>query len=155
MKRHVEARKFLGRGYELYRDIQIKKEQAASIRASLDNSTVSLNNERVSTTRNVSAMEDSIIRIIQLEEDIRKETSRLAIIQREAVEMINQLDNLTMRSMLTKYYICFKSWDTIRSELNLSRKYSSNMHTMALRQIEDLLKSFDLKATTGEVMTNE
>ena len=155
MKRHVEARKFLGRGYELYRDIQIKKEQAASIRASLDNSTVSLNNERVSTTRNVSAMEDSIIRIIQLEEDIRKETSRLAIIQREAVEMINQLDNLTMRSMLTKYYICFKSWDTIRSELNLSRKYSSNMHTMALRQIEDLLKSFDLKVATGEVMTNE
>ena len=155
MKRHVEARKFLGRGYELYRDIQIKKEQAASIRASLDNSTVSLNNERVSTTRNVSAMEDSIIRIIQLEEDIRKETSRLAIIQREAVEMINQLDNLTMRSMLTKYYICFKTWDTIRSELNLSRKYSSNMHTMALRQIEDLLKSFDLKAATGEVMTNE
>ena len=144
MKRHVEARKFLGRGYELYQDIQIKKEQVASIRASLDNSTVSLNNERVSTTRNVSAMEDSIIRIIQLEEDIRKETSRLAIIQREAVEMINQLDNLTMRSMLTKYYICFKSWDTIRSELNLSRKYSSNMHTMALRQIEDLLKSFEL-----------
>ncbi len=155
MKRHVEARKFLGRGYELYRDIQIKKEQAASIRASLDNSTVSLNNERVSTTRNVSAMEDSIIRIIQLEEDIRKETSRLAIIQREAVEMINQLDNLTMRSMLTKYYICFKSWDTIRSELNLSRKYSSNMHTMALRQIEDILKSFDPKSATDEVKKNE
>ena len=155
MKRHVEARKFLGRGFELYRDIQIKKEQAASIRASLDNSTVSLNNERVSTTRNVSAMEDSIIRIIQLEEDIRKETALLAMIQREGVEMINQVDNLTMRSMLTKYYICFKSWDTIRSELNLSRKYSSNMHTMARRQIEDLLKSFDLKAATGEVMTNE
>jgi hypothetical protein len=155
MKRHVEARKFLGRGFELYRDIQIKKEQAASIRASLDNSTVSLNNERVLTTRNVSAMEDSIIRIIQLEEDIRKETSRLAIIQREAVEMINQLDNLTMRSMLTKYYICFKSWDTIRSELNLSRKYSSNMHTMALRQIEDILKSFDPKSATDEVKKNE
>ncbi len=155
MKRHVEARKFLGRGFELYRDIQIKKEQAASIRASLDNSTVSLNNERVLTTRNVSAMEDSIIRIIQLEEDIRKETSRLVIIQREAVEMINQLDNLTMRSMLTKYYICFKSWDTIRSELNLSRKYSSNMHTMALRQIEDILKSFDPKSATDEVKKNE
>ena len=155
MSKRINTRKYMKRGYELHRAIEIKKEQVASIRAFLYDATVSLDEEHVSKTCNVSSMGDSVVQIIQLEEEIKKDMTQLAIIQRETAAIINRLDNMTMRSVLTKYYVCFKSWDTIRAEMHISRKYGFNVHAAALTQIDAILNPSCRGTPKGEVTANE
>ena len=57
----MEAKCFLSRAYKLHREIQIKKEQLASIRESLSNITKPIDKEHVSHTPDSSPMENALI----------------------------------------------------------------------------------------------
>ena len=57
----MEAKCFLSRAYKLHREIQIKKEQLASIRESLSSITNPIDKEHVSHTPDSSPMENALM----------------------------------------------------------------------------------------------
>ena len=64
----MTAKEFLGQAYRLDQRINSKLQQIDSLRGLTQKVTQSYDNEVVSRTRNVSSLEDAIIRLMEAEE---------------------------------------------------------------------------------------
>ncbi len=137
----MKAKWFLQRAYNLHKEIEIKNEQIASIREALTSITVPTDKEHVSHTPESSPMANAISNIIELENAVEIETAHLIEVEREIIQVINQLDTSLTRSLMTKRYICFKSWDVILEELGVTEKWLFNRHSYALKEVESILES--------------
>ena len=137
----MKAKWFLQRAYNLQKEIEIKKEQIASIREALTNITVPTDKEHVSYTPESSPMANAISNIMELENAVEIETAYLVEVEREIIQVINQLDSSLTRSLMTKRYICFKSWNVILEELGVTDKWLFNRHSYALKEVERILES--------------
>ena len=140
----MEAKCFLSRAYKLHREIQIKKEQLASIRESLSSITNPIDKEHVSHTPDSSPMENALLSLIELENEVQNDAARFVEIQKETVRVINQLADPTLRLILSKRYVCFKTWQVIADEINLSEKRVFNQHNCGLKKVEEILDSMEI-----------
>ena len=137
----MEAKCFLARAYKLHRAIQIKKEQLASIRESLSSITNPIDKEHVSHTPDSSPMENVLISLLELENEVQNDIAHFVEIQKETVRVINQLKEPALRLILTKRYVCFKTWQVIADEMNTAEKQVFNQHNCALKRVEEILDS--------------
>ena len=78
------------------------------------------------------SMENSIIKLIDLENEINAEIDKLVNLKEEIMKVIKCVDKLEHRMILEKRYIDFKSWDRIASEMFFNRRYVHKLHGRAL-----------------------
>lgn len=88
-------------------------------------------------------MERDITQLIQLECELKEEIARLAIVEQEIMDIINRIENMKARAVLSKHYLGFKSWSDIADEMQISTKWALNLHTKGLRQVETVLTNRD------------
>ena len=124
----MRARTFLRRAEQLHAAIQIKREQIACMRQALTELTIPTDKERVSHTAELSPVESAIIRVEELEIQLEIEIAHYFNVQQEITQVINRLESVFFRSMLTKHYILFEPWSVIAEELGLSDKWLFNQH---------------------------
>ncbi len=142
----MTAREYLGQAYRLDQRINSKLQQIASLRSLTQRVTASCGGETVSRTRNVHSLEDTIIRLMEAEEEINCQIDELIQLKIEIGETIDQVENETRRLILEKRYLCFLSWDQIASDLSYSRRWVLNQHDRAVEAVGRILAEKEASA---------
>ena len=139
----MNAKKVLNQAFILRCEIKVKQEQISTMQDNLTDISAPLGKERVSRTPEASHLERDITQLIQLECELKEEIARLAIVEQEIMDIINRIENMKARAVLSKHYLGFKSWSDIADEMQISTKWALNLHTKGLRQVETVLTNRD------------
>ena len=95
--------------------------------------------EVVSHTRNVTSMQDTIVRLMQAEEELNREIDRLVDLKAEIAGVISQVRNESYRLILEKRYLCFQTWAQIGADLHYTRRWLLTKHDRAVDVVEKLI----------------
>ncbi len=121
------------------RSIQIRlsamAEQLERLRSAAEYMAPLLSDMPKSSTRNIRASEDAVIRVMDFEERMKAQYDELAKIN----ETINAVDDPILHTLLVKRYISGKSWAAISRELYYSEAQVYRLHTAALNEVERLM----------------
>ena len=142
----MTAKEFLGQAYRLDQRINSKLQQIDSLRGLTQKVTQSYDNEVVSRTRNVSSLEDAIIRLMEAEEELNRQIDQLVDTKIEIGKLIEKVHNESYRLLLEKRYLCFLAWDQIDAEMHYSRRWVLNTHERALEVADRLLREKEAQA---------
>ena len=135
----MNAKDYLGQAYRLDQRITSKLQQISSLRSLTQKVNASFGGEVVSHTRNVTSLEDAVIRLMEAEEELSQEIDRLINIKIDIGKLIEQVHNESYRLILEKRYLCFLPWDQIAEEMHYSRRWVLDRHERALDVVDRLL----------------
>ena len=96
----MTAKEFLGQAYRLDQRINSKLQQIDSLRSLTQKVTQSYDNEVVSRTRNVSSLEDAIVRLMEAEEELNRQIDQLVDTKIEIGKLIEMVHNESYRLLL-------------------------------------------------------
>ena len=136
----MNAKTFLSRAYLLQQAIRIKREQISQMRDLLTNISVSYDKEKITSTPDSSPMEKNIVQMIEMQQELEDDIVQLAVVQKETLDLINRVENVKAREVLSKHYLGYKSWRDIAEEMDISQKWALNLHTKGLKQVDNLLQ---------------
>lgn len=137
----MTAKEFMNRAYVQSKRVQYKSEQLIQLKAMTQRVTVALDSEYVSHTRNVHALEDAVIQIMEAAEQLQKENQILMDIRKEIGSVIDSMGNITLQTLLSSRYLCFKSWEDIAMEMNRTLRWVQNRHKQALHEFDQIVKN--------------
>lgn len=135
----MTAREYLGQAYRLDQWINSKLRQVENLRSLTQRVTASYGREPVSHTRNVTSLEDSIIRLMEAEEQINQQIDKMVNLKMDIAALIDHVRNENYRLILEKRYLCFLSWDEIATDMHFSSRWVRNVHERALEVVGKLL----------------
>jgi len=135
----MTAREYLGQAYRLDQWINSKLRQVENLRSLTQRVTASYGREPVSHTRNVTSLEDSIIRLMEGEEQINQQIDKMVNLKMDIAALIDHVRNENYRLILEKRYLCFLSWDEIATDMHYSSRWVRNVHERALEVVGKLL----------------
>ena len=87
-----------------------------------------------------SKMEDTILKIITLQEEINSDIDVLVDLKKEIMTIIKKVENSEYRTLLENRYLSFLSWEKIAVEMKYSIQQVYRKRTEALKKIEKILK---------------
>ena len=93
--------------------------------------------EPVQTSRTNDAIERSIIRYLELEEEIKDETLNLQKTKHKIINEIQELDDDRFINLLYKKYVEYKPMNMIAEEMCYSYDYVKELHRNSLKAFED------------------
>lgn len=132
------AKEYLSQAYRIDQRINSKLEQIVSLRALATKATSTLSDTPPSGTRNVHSMEDTIAKMVDLENEINVDIDTLVDLKREFVFIIKKIDNPEYQTLLELRYLCFKTWEQIAVEMGYSLQHIFRIHHKALKEINIL-----------------
>ena len=106
----------------------------------LTNISISYDKEKITSTPDSSPMEKNIVQMIEMKQELEEDIAQLAVVQKETLDIINRVENVKAREVLSKHYLGFKSWRNIAEEMDISQKWALNLHTKGLKQVDNLLQ---------------
>jgi len=107
--------------------------QLECLRSAAECVTTTYSDMPCSTKRNIHRNEDAIMRMLEWEEKMRSEVSRLADIN----ATIAEVSTPTLQSLLVKRYVCGETWEEIAGELRYSLSQIKRLHSAALTEVEE------------------
>ncbi|MBQ3704467.1 MAG: DUF1492 domain-containing protein [Oscillospiraceae bacterium] len=136
----MTAKEYLSQAYRLNQLANTKMEQIENLRALSEKVTASYGGEQVSHSRNVTSLEDTIVRIVAAQGDLNRQLNEIVRLQVEISSLIDKVQNVNYSEILTKRYLRFMPWNRIASEMGYSRRWVLQKHGQALEVVERLLK---------------
>lgn len=85
-------------------------------------------------------MEDTIIKIVELENEINEEIDRLIDIKVDARRIVNQIEKIQYRTILIKYYFQNKTFEQTAVEMDKSYQWICELHGRALKEFSDIFE---------------
>lgn len=141
----MTAKEYLSQAYRIDQRINAKLEQLENLRALSRKTTVSYGSEPVSHTRNVTSMEDTIVRLIDLENEINADIDRLVDLKREIYDVLRHVQDPELQLLLELRYLCFKNWSEISVALDLDDRYVFKIHGRALGELARIISALAVK----------
>ena len=135
----MTAKEYLGQAYRLDQRINSKLQQVDSLRSLTQKITASYDGEVVSHTRNVTTLQDTIIRLMEAEEELNRQIDELVDLKMDIARLIDQVHNESFLLILEKRYLCFLQWDQIAAEMHYSRRWVLNKHDRAVEVVDKLM----------------
>ena len=135
----MNAIEYLSQAYTLDQQIQTKLQQIESLRALAGTVRSFTGNEPVAHTRNVTALEDTVIKIMEEEQALNAQIDRLVDLKRDITETISRVDNATYRMILEKRHVCFLMWEQIACELNYGVRTVQMKYNDAIQIVQRIL----------------
>lgn len=142
----MTAKEYLGQAYRLDQRINSKLQQVESLRSLTQKVTASYDSEPVSHTRNVTSLEDTIIRLMEAKEQVNQQIDELVKLKMDIAALIDRVRNESYRLILEKRYLCFLPWDQIASDLHYSRRWVLNKHDRSVEVVEKLMSQREAQA---------
>ena len=141
----MTAKEYLSQAYRIDQRINAKLEQLENLRALSRKTTVSYGSEPVSHTRNVTSMEDTIVHLIDLENEINADIDRLVDLKREIYDVLRHVQDPELQLLLELRYLCFKNWSEISVALDLDDRYVFKIHGRALGELARIISALAVK----------
>ena len=130
------VKEYFNQAYQLDARINSKIEQVSRLHELANKATSTLSDMPGSATRNTHRMEDTIIKIIDLENEINKEIDRLVDLKTEMTRIIGSVQNIEYQRLLELRYLCFRSWKQIADEMGYSKQHIFRLHNDALEKVD-------------------
>ena len=142
----MNAKEYLGQAYRLDQRITSKLQQVESLRSLTERVTVAYGGEVVSHSRNLTSLQDTIVRLMEAEEELNQEIDKLVDLKIEISNIISEVRNESYRLILEKRYLCFLPWDQIAADLNISRRWVLIQHDRAVNVVDRLIQKREVGA---------
>lgn len=136
----MTAKEFLSQAYKIDNSINSKLEQIASLRDLATKATSTISDRPGSPNRNLHKMEDSIVKLIDLENEINTDINELITLKADITHMIKKVSNRQVRIVLEKRYLCYETWEQISVDMNYSIQHTYRLHDQGLKEIDQFLK---------------
>ena len=137
----MTAKEYLNQAKTLDQRINVKLDRVSRLRAMTQKITASLDGEQVSHTRNVTSLEDAIVRLMEEEESINAAIDRLVDLKREVNGVLKQIHDPDCQLLLELRYLCYRSWEDIAEIMHMHIRTVYKVHGRALIKVDAVLKS--------------
>ena len=131
----MNAKEYLNQAYRLDQRINSKLEQVMTLRETATKATATLTDMPRSDSPNLQSMENTIVKIVDLENEINRDIDRLVDLKAEVRQLIAALENPEQQLILELRYLCFKQWSAIMEEMGISETSVYRIHGEALKNI--------------------
>lgn len=131
----MNAKEYLKQAFYLDKRINSKLEQVESLNALATKATSTLSDMPKSPNRGSSKLEDTIVKIVDLQEGINRDIDKLVDLKAEMVGTIKQIQDKELQVILEKRYLCFETWEKIAVDMNYSIQHIFRLHSKALKNI--------------------
>lgn len=91
------------------------------------------------------SLENTVQKILLLEQQIDEEIERLVGIKAETLYLISRMDDIRLENLLEMRYVEGKSWAEIETELDFSEGWTGKLHKEALKVFQKVLDEEDGK----------
>jgi DNA-directed RNA polymerase specialized sigma subunit len=136
---NMNAKEYLSQALWLDQRINSKLEQLETLRALAMKVSANLTEEKVSGSNNIkSHMENTVVKIVDLEKEINEDIDRLVDVKAEIMETISQVDDPICQLLLEMRYISGKAWEEVARELNYNDRSVFKIHGRALKKIKKI-----------------
>ena len=115
--------------------INSKAQQIVSLNELAAKCTTTFSDMPRNPNRGHSRVEDCVIKIIDLEDSIKKDIEKLVDLKKEIMGVIKAVPNVEYQTLLEKRYLCFITWEQIAVDMNYSMQHIHRMHSAALKEI--------------------
>jgi len=132
----MNAKEYLSQAIWLNQRINSKLEQVSSLRTLASKVNTTFGEERVQSTKKQSPMEETIVRLIDLENEVNENIDELIKLKSEIEETINQVDDPVYQLILQMRYIDRKTWEEVARNVGYDRRTIFRIHGEALKEIE-------------------
>lgn len=136
----MRTEEYLNQARHLDTQINSKLSQIESLSALATKCTVTLTDMPGNKNNGTSKMEDTILKIITLQEEINSDIDVLVDLKKEIMTIIKKVENSEYRTLLENRYLSFLSWEKIAVEMKYSIQQVYRKRTEALKKIEEILK---------------
>ena len=135
----MTAKEYLSQAYLLEQQVRVKLEQIESLKSLASYVSVDFTREPVSHTRNVSSMQDTVLKIMELNKELDARVDALVDKKIEIMKTIDQVQRVEYRLILEERYISFCTWGEIAMDLQYSLRNVQRMHGKALKIVQEIL----------------
>lgn len=135
----MTAKEYLGKAYRLDQRINSKLDQVASLNELATKATSTLSDMPKNPNKAISTMENTICKIIDLQDEINRDIDRLVDLKTEIVTTIKNIENKEYQTLLEKRYLCFDTWEQIAVDMNYSIRWVHNIHGKALKELSKII----------------
>lgn len=131
----MTTKEFLAQAYRIDQRINSKLEQVMSLRNLATKATATFQDRTDKATKNIHAMEDIVIKMVDLENEINNDIDALVDLKRSIVTVIKKIENTEYQTLLELRYLCFKTWEQIADDMGYSIQNAYKLHDRALQII--------------------
>jgi DNA-directed RNA polymerase specialized sigma subunit len=136
----MTSKEYLLQARFLDASIRTKVEQIEALNDLATSCTAVISDMPRNPNRGGSRMADAVMKIIDLQEEIKNDMIALVNLKREIMDVIKAVSSLELRTILEKRYLSFISWERIAVELGYSIQHTYRLHDAALKEVEEILK---------------
>jgi len=137
----MNTKEYLKQAFYLDKRINSKLEQVENLNALATKANATLSDMPKSPNRGTSRLEETIVKIIDLQEEINRDIDKLVDLKAEIVRVIKKVENKELQAILEKRYLCFDSWEKIAFEMNYDIRHIHRLHNLGLKETSKLIKS--------------
>ena len=137
----MTAKEYLSQAKYLDMRINSKIQQLSSLNDLAKKCTSVVTGMPHSPSGSVSAMADTVNKIIDLQEEINNDIDTLVDLKRDIMELIKSVPDYEAQTILEKRYLCFLSWEQIAVDMHYSIQYAFRIHDKALEDLDAKLES--------------
>lgn len=131
----MTAKEYLNQARYLDMRITSKLQQIDSLNDLATHCTSTISDMPKSLNQSDSKLEDCVLKIIDLEMQIKKDVLRLVDLRREIAAVIDAVDNPDQQTLLEKRYLCMQSWEQIAVDMNYGIDNVFKLHKKALANV--------------------
>ena len=131
----MTAKEYLSQAYRLDKRIDSKIEQLKSLNLLATKCTSTLSDMPKSQSISNSRLEDTVVKIVDLQEEINRDIDSLVDLKRDIVRTIKSVQNPEYQIILELRYLCFKTWEEIAIQMNYSIDNVFKIRKNALKSV--------------------
>ena len=131
----MSTKDYLSQAYRIDQRINSKLAQVMSLRDLLGKATGTLSGTPKAATHDPHSMEDTIAKMVDLENEINEDIDALVDLKAEIMRRIKRVENTEYQTILELRYLCFKRWEEIAVEMGYSLRRLYELHDCALEEI--------------------
>ncbi len=131
----MSTKDYLSQAYRIDQRINSKLAQVMSLRDLLGKATGTLSGAPKAATPNPHSMEDTIAKMVDLENEINEDIDALVDLKAEIMRRIKRVENTEYQTILELRYLCFKRWEEIAVDMGYSLRRVYELHDCALEEI--------------------
>ena len=131
----MSTKDYLSQAYRIDQRINSKLAQVMSLRDLLGKATGTLSGAPKAATPNPHSMEDTIAKMVDLENEINEDIDALVDLKSEIMRRIKRVENTEYQTILELRYLCFKRWEEVSVELGYSMQHLFRLHDEALEAV--------------------
>lgn len=131
----MTAKEYLSQAYRLDKRIDSKIEQLKSLNLLATKCTSTLSDMPKSQSISNSRLEDTVVKIVDLQEEINMDIDSLVDLKRDIVKTIKSVQNPEYQIILELRYLCFKTWKEIAVQMNCSIDNVFKIRKNALKSV--------------------